>query len=838
MEALAFQQEYSFIASSVYDYNLYKGSSQKINLNGHSFTVQYNGAKLFVDGLPGGPIKLEPGKDVILAFKGSTVAVLFSNSLKETAQKLQSLESNGWEVYRMYTDGIYRSERGSYAGFHIERITADFSKWTEESIIRATYQETLTFRLEDGKDLSIITVYNNGKPYYFMNGEITNGKVEPYFDIGAKIKTRDGRIIPLHQALREISLNPNLIQDYAYKRQVFHPGSNDHMKTQKFWDPNRTNVIFHKPSQNSSTDVRANLHEPVRQDSKDVPASSIPNQPEELSNSQNLKDVPTKHEPVRQDSKDVPANNITSSTLNQTQESETSPNQESKVNEPDSNTKELGNANKTTSPSQLKSSSSDVRKFLPDGGLDESDKKFDDSSTMTQPSLAEQPSAKIPAQTSEENSGGVRENTTIPASPGQKEEAYQAYILEERIQYDKPISTQSESLAEQTNVKERNSKDNSVPSSLNQNTDQRLDTIQESQKLEQSVTAEQQKQPETLKDNNFSFGVQSNLLNGNMSNNLTNSNVSSFGVRNSLLNQNLTGSMDQTQQSETSSDVDQSNQNSSNSLASSTLNQSVNVNGLSVERSAVEQTFTLNLGELNGVNVALTVERYSDGSYMIQYGDSSVKIDGNREVIVYVQDGKLKLQEANPQLKSDLSRKGITFYTIKKAAQQEPIQDWASKSVYTLTTENGQQIKVVHYITQSGESRYFIEEQGKLIEYNPTTDQERIMVIDSTGKLVELSKAVPERFISVKRINDDLYVEFDSNTKRNYDALSELKLNDYEKSLLGSILPHLSPDEIRSAITELETQGQELSFYHLYKILYQKAIESNAKERSYRSPAI
>jgi hypothetical protein len=278
-------------------------------------------------------------------------------------------------------------------------------------------------------------------------------------------------------------------------------------------------------------------------------------------------------------------------------------------------------------------------------------------------------------------------------------------------------------------------------------------------------------------------------------------------------------------------------QNSSNSPASSTLNQGITANGLSVERSAVlEQTFTLNLGELSGVKVALTVQRYSDGSYIIQYGDSSEKIDGNREVIVYVQDGKLKLEQANPQLKSDLSRKGITFYTIKKATEQEPVQDWASKSVYTLTAENGKQIKVVHYITQSGESRYFIEEQGKLIEYNPTTDQERIMVIDSTGKLVELSKAVPERFVLAKRIKDDLYVEFDSNTKRNYDALSELKLNDYEKSLLGSILTHLSPDEIRLAITELETQGQELSFYNLYKILYQKAIES--KERSYPLLAI
>jgi len=586
--------------------------------------------------LPGGRITLEPGKDVILAFRGSTVAVLFSNSLRETAQKLQSLESNGWDVYRMYTDGIYRSERGSYAGFHIERITADFSKWTEESIIRSTYQETLTFRLEDGKDLSIITVYNNGRPYYFMKGEITKGKIEPYFDIGARIKTRDGRIIPLHQALREISLNPNLIQDYAYKRQVFHPGANDHMKTQNFWDPNRTNVIFHTPSQNSSTDIPTKLNEPVRhnpvkqdskdtlvqqvennlaiQDSKDVPASSIPNPLEELSNSQNLKDVPTKHEPVRQDSKDVPANNITSSTLNQTQQSETSPNQESKVNEQDTSTKELGNANETTQPSQSKSSSSNVRRFLPDGGLDQNDKKFDDSSTMTQPSLAEQPSAKIPAQTSEENPGGAQENTPIQASTDQKEKAYQAYRLEERIQYDKPISTQSESLAEQTNVKERNSKDNSIPSSLNQNTDLRLDTIQESQKLEQSVTGEQ---PETLKRNNFSFGVQSNLLNGNMSNNLRDSDGSSFGVRNSLLNQNLTGSMDQTQQLEASSDVNQPNQNSSNNPASSTLNQGITANGLSVEKSAVEQTFTLNLGELSGVKVALTVERYSDGSYLI-----------------------------------------------------------------------------------------------------------------------------------------------------------------------------------------------------------------------------
>jgi len=215
-----------------------------------------------------------------------------------------------------------------------------------------------------------------------------------------------------------------------------------------------------------------------------------------------------------------------------------------------------------------------------------------------------------------------------------------------------------------------------------------------------------------------------------------------------------------------------------------------------------------------------------------------VKIDDISEAIVYVQDGKLKIEQANSQLKSDLSRKGITFYTIKKATQQEPVQDWASKSVYTLTAENGNQIKVVHYITQSGESRYFIDQQGELIEYNPTTDQERIMVIDSTGKLVELSKAVPERFVLAKRIKDDLYVEFDCNTKRNYDALSKLELNDYEKSLLGSILHHLSPDEIGSAITELRTQGQEPSFYNLYKILYQKAIESNAKERSYRSPAI
>jgi hypothetical protein len=1295
MEALAFQQEYSFIASSVYDYSVYGGGSKKINLNGHSFTVQYNGAKLFVDGLPGGPIKLEPGKDVILAFKGSTVAVLFSNSLKETAQKLQSLESNGWEVYRMYTDGIYRSERGSYAGFHIERITADFSKWTEKSIIRATYQETLTFRLEDGKDLSIITVYNNGKPYYFMNGEITNGKVEPYFDIGAKIKTRDGRIIPLHQALREISLNPNLIQDYAYKRQVFHPGSNDHMKTQKFWDPNRTNVIFHKPSQNSSTDVRANLHEPVRQDSKDVPASLIPNQLEEQSNSQNLKDVPTKHEPVRQDSKDVPANlhepvrhnpvkqdskdvpaslipnqleeqsnsqnlkdvptkhepvrqdskdvpanlhepvrhnpvkqdskdvpaslipnqleeqsnsqnlkdvptkhepvrqdskdvpanlhepvrhnpvkqdskdvpaslipnqleeqsnsqnlkdvptkhepvkqdskdvpaslipnplqdvpanlhepvrhnpvkqdskdvpaslipnqleeqsnsqnlkdvptkhepvkqdskdvpaslipnplqdvpanlhepvrhnpvkqdskdvpaslipnqleeqsnsqnlkdvptkhepvkqdskdvpanlhepvrhnpvkqdskdvpaslipnqleeqsnsqnlkdvptkhepvkqdskdvpaslipnplqdvpanlhepvrhnpvkqdskdvpanNITGGILNQTQQSETSPNQESKVNEQDSNTKELVNANKTTQSSQSKSSSSDIRRFLPSDELDQindSYKKSDNQTTQSSQSKSSSsdirrflPSDELDqindsykksdnqttqSSQSKSSSSDIRRflpsdeldqiNDSYKKSDNQTTQSSQSkssssdirrflpsdeldQINDSYKKSDNQTTQSSQSKSSSSDIRrflpsdELDQINDSYKKSDNQTTQSSQSTstqsesltermsVKKEEKLEQSVKAEQQKQPETLKRNNFSFGVQSNLLNGNMSNNLTNSNGSSFGVRNSLLNQNLTGSMDQTQQSETSSDVDQSNQNFSNSSASSTLNQGITANGLSVERSAVlEQTFTLNLGELNGVNVALTVERYSDGSYMIQYGDSSVKIDGNREVIVYVQDGKLKLQEANPQLKSELSRKGITFYTIKKATEQEPVQDWASKSVYTLTTENGQQIKVVHYITQSGESRYFIEKQGKLIEYNPTTDQERIMVIDSTGKLVELSKAVPERFISVKRINDDLYVEFDSNTKRNYDALSELKLNDYEKSLLGSILPHLSPDEIRSAITELETQGQELSFYHLYKILYQKAIESNAKERSYRSPAI
>jgi len=828
MEALAFQQEYSFIASSVYDYNIYKGGSEEIKLNGHSFTVQYDGARLFLDGLPGGRVTLQPGKDVILAFKGSTVAVLFSNSLKETAQKLQSLESNGWDVYRMYTDGTYHSAQGSYAGFHVERITTDFSKWTEKSIIRATYQETLTFRLEDGRDLSIITVYNNGKPYYFMKGEITKGEIEPYFDIGARIKTRDGRIIPLHQALTEISSNPNLIQTYAYKKQVFHPGAKDHMQTQKFWDPDRTNVIFNTPSQNSSTDVRPNLHEPVRhnqvkQDWKDVTANLKPLE----SVSTDLKEVPVKHDPIRQDSKDVsaddlkdtPANNITGSTLDQTQESEASPNQESKVNV--QNTKELSNANEITQPSQSKSSSSNVRRLSPTDELDEikdSNEKSDNFNTITQPSLAEQPSAKIPAQTSGENPEGVMENTLIPASPDQKEETYQTYRQAEKMEYDSnsSLSIRSESLTEQISVKEEG-------------------------KLEQSERAEQEKeQSETLKSYNFSFGVQSNLLNGNISNNLTNSNSSSFGVQNSLLNQNLIGStLDQTQQSETSSDVDQSNRNSSNSLASSTSNQSgINVNGLSVERSAVEQTFTLNLGELSGVKVALTVQRYSNGSYIIQYGDSSVRIDDNHEAIVYVQNGELKLAEANPNLISELSKKGITFYTIKKATQQEPVQDWASKSVYTLTTENGGQIKVVHYITQNGESRYFIDDQGKLIEYNPITDQDRIMVIDSTGKLVELSKAVPEKFILAKRIKDNLYIEFDSNTKRNYDALSELRLNDYEKSLLGSILPHLSPDEIRSAITELGTQGQEPSFYHLYKILYQKAIESNAKERTYRLSVI
>jgi hypothetical protein len=826
MEALAFQQEYAFIASSVYNYSVYGGGSKKINLNGHSFTVQYDGAKLFLDGLPGGRITLEPGKDVILAFKGNQVAVLFSNSLKETAQKLQSLESNGWDVYRMYTDGIYRSERGSYAGFHVERITTDFSKWTEKSIIRATYQETLTFRLEDGRDLSIITVYNNGRPYYFMKGEITNGKVEPYFDIGARIKTRDGRIITLHQALTEISSNPNLIQSYAYKRQVFHPGANDHMKTQNFWDPNRTNVIFHKPSQNSSTDIPAN-NITGSMFNQTQESETSPNQRSGVSGQGNDTREDNANKTTQPSNTSIPASSgqkeedyqayrseeriqYGKSTLNQTQESETRPNQESKVNEQDSNTKELGNPNKTTQPSQSKSSSSDFGRFLPDGGLDESDKKFDDSSTMTQPSLAEQPSAKIPAQTSGENPGGVQENTPIPASPNQgsgvsgQGNNTREDNANKTTQPSQSISTQSESLTEQTNV------------------------------LEQSVKAEQ---PETLKRNNFSFGVQSNLLNGNMSNNLRDSNGSSFGVRNSLLNQNLTDStFNQTQESETSS-VDQSNQNSSNSPAISTLNQGITANGLSVERSAVlEQTFTLNLGELDGVNVALTVQRYGDGSYIIQYGDSSEKIDGNREVIVYVQDGKLKLEEANPQLKSELSRRGITFYTIKKATEQEPVQDWASKSVYTLTAENGQQIKVVHYITQSGESRYFIEEQGKLIEYSPTTDQERIMVIDSTGKSVELSKAVPEKFILAKRIKDDLYVEFDCNTKRNYDALSELKLNDYEKSLLGSILPHLSPDEIHLAITELRTKDQELSFYNLYKILYQKAIES--KERSYRLPVI
>jgi len=702
MEALAFQQEYSFIASSVYDYSIYKGGSQKINLNGHSFTAQYDGSRLFLDGLPGGRITLEPGRDVILAFKGSTVAVLFSNSLRETAQKLQSLENNGWEVYRMFTSGA----NDSYAGFHIERITADFSKWTEKSIIRATYQETLTFRLEDGRDLSIITVYNNGRPYYFMQGEITKGEVNPYFDIGAKIKTRDGRITTLHQALTEISSNPNLIQNYVYKKWVFHPGANDHMKTQNFWNPNRTNAIFHTPSRNSSIPAQISGENPrgvqentLIQTSPDQKSEVKPTEKEKAyqlyregervqgNNTNQLKNVGTTTQPSQSLLNQNISNNLTDSRLNQTQESEASPNQGSGVSGQGNDTNQLNNVGTTTQPLQS-------------------------------------------------------------------------------------ISTQSELLTQQTN----------------------------------------------------------------MSNNLTDRNGSIFGVGNSLLNRNLTDStLNQTQESETSSDVDQSNRNSSNSPASSTLNQSgTTVNGLSVERSAVEQTFTLNLGELSGVKVALTVQRYRDGSYIIQYGDSSQKIDGNREVIVYVQDGELKLQEANSDLKSELSRGGITFYTIKKATQQEPVQDWASKSLYTLTTQNDQQIKVVHYITQSGESRYFIEEQGKLREYNPTTDQERIMVRDSTGKSVELSKAVPERFMLAKRIKDDLYVEFDCNTKRNYDALSELELNDYEKSLLGSILPHLSPDEIRLAITELRTQ--EPSFYNLYKILYQKAIES--KERSYRSPAI
>ena len=149
METLAFEREYSFLASSVYSVDIYQGKSAEIQINNLRFTATNRNNQLYLQGLPGyNEIKLNPGQDVILAFKGNTVAVLFSNNLAETAQKIRALANYGWDVYRVFTDG--GSNR--YSSLNIEKVTTDFSKWREGSVLRSTYQETLRFRLEDGND--------------------------------------------------------------------------------------------------------------------------------------------------------------------------------------------------------------------------------------------------------------------------------------------------------------------------------------------------------------------------------------------------------------------------------------------------------------------------------------------------------------------------------------------------------------------------------------------------------------------------------------------------------------------------------------------------------------